>query len=300
MFFLISKWIHVHCRNAGNYRKTQTHKIIRYPEFSLFSSPSLKIFFAMFKESQKSLRQGLRSQANYTRNRILPQSRAWRDRIIKKCAPISASFFKIQKQQITFLSCLLWEWRNKVIRLPRIQRKNDVNLLLRRRKPGTSLMSGVEGRWFQGPLLRSKSMASERAWVYVCVTVYLCVFVCMLCFVVFCVLVFCCVYVVVCAWLFVYCWCGCVLVLCVCCQCGWVFSCLFILVCMCCCVFACVYYFVCVWLFLWGGGLIVAERVWQQPRGPAEGKQIVSTAKLFSSVKKLGLRAVSSHVLADK
>ena len=64
--------------------------------------------------------------------------------------------------------------------------------------------------------------------------------------------------------------------------------------------FACVYYFVCVWLFLWGGGLIVAERVGQQPRGPAEGKQIVSTAKLFSSVKKLGLRAVSSHVLADK
>lgn len=143
-------------------------------------------------------------------------------------------------------------------------------------------MSGVEGRWFQGPLLRSKSMASERTWVYVCVAVYLCVFVCMLCFVVFCVLVFCCVYVVVCAWLFVYCWCGCVLVLCVCCRCGWVFSCLFILVCMCCCVFACVYYFVCVWL-LWGGELIVAERVWQQPRGPAEGKQIVSTAKLFSS-----------------
>lgn len=41
---------------------------------------------------------------------------------------ISASFFKIQKQQTTFLSCLLWERRNKVIRLPRIQSRNDVNL----------------------------------------------------------------------------------------------------------------------------------------------------------------------------
>ena len=57
-------------------------------------------------------------------------------------------------------------------------------------------------------------------------------------------------------------------------------SCLYVLLCVCMCVLVCVC--VCVWL-LWGWGLTVAARVWQQPGGPAESKQIAQLSFFLHS-----------------
>ena len=148
-----------------------------------------------------------------------------------------------------------------MIRLPRIQSKNDVNLL----------QSGGEARKL--PCVRSSEKvipagASEKQKLgfsmglgrgSVCYCVFVCV-VCMLCFVVVCMLcVHCCLCVSL-VWVFLY--------LFVCCCWVYVF-----------CVFACVYCFV---LCCFLGGCTVAERVWRS-RGPAGAKQIGSTAESFSS-----------------
>lgn len=152
-----------------------------------------------------------------------------------------------------------------MIRLPRIQSKNDVNLL----------QSGGEAR--QLPCVRSSEKvipagASEKqklgfsigpgAWVgvYMCYCVFVCVS-CVCCVFLWCV---CCVCIAVC----VCCWCGC-----------FVFVCVFLLrvcvLCVCMCVLFCAV------LFFWGVQP-VAEWVWQS-RGPAGAKQIGSTAESFSS-----------------
>ena len=54
---------------------------------------------------------------------------------------------------------------------------------------------------------------------------------------------------------------------------GCLHVCLFLFVCAVVCLHVCISVCVCVWL-VWGGGLTVAARVWQQPGGPAESKQI--------------------------
>lgn len=224
----------------------------------------------MFKESQKSLRQGLQVTGQLNQKPDPSTVRAWRGRIIKKRAPVSASFCKIQKQQITFLSCLLWERRNKVTRLPRVQSQHDV------RKPGTSGQEPREGG-SRGRCWDARA-ASGRAWVCGGGRGCRCVSVCCVC------AVLCVGFVVVCpqSFVFLLVW---VCVSFVCVLQGWVgvstsvYSCLYVLLCVCVCVLLCV----CVWWLLWGGGLTVAARVWQQPGGPAESKQIAQLSCLLHS-----------------
>lgn len=147
MFFLISKWTHVHCRNPSNYRKAHTYKIILYPIcrlFYFFLPSSFKIFFGMFKAGRVSHR-GLQATDQLNQKLYHSTDPSVEEQSYQETSSCFCFISWNPKQQNTFLPSLLWEHTNKAIRFLGIQSKNDLKLRWSRdpEAQAGSLVSGV-------------------------------------------------------------------------------------------------------------------------------------------------------------